>query len=242
MAATAMVGSLHSAAAMQCSSSGDMLVQQQHGVGQRCLVPTVGMSSSHSLVLRKMVVRRSMVETEKRWQCRRSGWKVEVEEEKEQGVRRMGVRAAIGGSVAVETRTQSNEVMGKPTVLVSEKLGDAGIELLRKVANVDCSYNLTQEELISKISLCDALIVRSGTKVTREVFEASNGRLKVGRSFSVSVSLYSFPFLFPLSDENLSCNLCKVLSSAFVAFAGFEGTGPHMECCHLLCNFGLLGP
>lgn len=229
MAATAMVGSLHSAAAMQCSSSGDMLVQQQHGVGQRCLVPTVGMSSSHAVVLRKMVVRRSMVEAEKRRQWWRSGWKVEVEEEKEQG---MGVGAAIGGSVAVETRTQSNEVMGKPTVLVSEKLGDAGIELLRKVANVDCSYNLTQEELISKISLCDALIVRSGTKVTREVFEASNGRLKVGRSFSVSVSLYSFPFLFPLSDENLSCNLCKVLPSACVAFAGFEGTGPHMECCH----------
>lgn len=228
MAATAMVGSLHSAAAMQCSSSGDMLVQQQHGVGQRCLVPTVGMSSSHAVVLRKMAVRRSMVEAEKRRQWWRSGWKVEVEEEKEQG---MGVgAAAIGGSVAVETRTQSNEVMGKPTVLVSEKLGDAGIELLRKVANVDCSYNLTQEELISKISLCDALIVRSGTKVTREVFEASNGRLKVGRSFSVSVSLYSFPFLFTLSDENLSCNLCKVLSG--VAFAGFEGTGPHMECCH----------
>jgi hypothetical protein len=224
-----MVGSLHSAAAMQCSSSGDMLVQQQHGVGQRCLVPTVGMSSSHAVVLRKMVVRRSMVEAEKRRQWWRSGWKVEVEEEKEQG---MGVGAAIGGSVAVETRTQSNEVMGKPTVLVSEKLGDAGIELLRKVANVDCSYNLTQEELISKISLCDALIVRSGTKVTREVFEASNGRLKVGLSFSVSVSLYSFPFLFPLSDENLSCSLCKVLSSACVAFAGFEGTGPHMECCH----------
>ncbi|KAH9575527.1 hypothetical protein CY35_01G114800 [Sphagnum magellanicum] len=176
MAATAMVGSLHSAAATQCSSSGDMLVQQQHGLGQRCLVPTVGMSSSHAVVLRKMVVR-SMVEAEKRRQWWRSGWK--VEEEKEQGPRRMGVGAAIGGSVAVETRTQSNEVMGKPTVLVSEKLGDAGIELLRKVANVDCSYNLTQEELISKISLCDALIVRSGTKVTREVFEASNGRLKV---------------------------------------------------------------
>ena len=51
--------------------------------------------------------------------------------------------------------------------------------MLRKVANVDCSYNLTPEELAAKIPLCDALIVRSGTKVTREVFEAANGRLKV---------------------------------------------------------------
>lgn len=67
----------------------------------------------------------------------------------------------------------------KPTVLVAEKLGQAGLELLKGFANVDCSYNLTQEELCTKISLCDALIVRSGTKVSREVFESSGGRLKV---------------------------------------------------------------
>ncbi|GJQ96275.1 D-3-phosphoglycerate dehydrogenase 1, chloroplastic-like protein [Tanacetum coccineum] len=67
----------------------------------------------------------------------------------------------------------------KPTILVSEKLGDGGLDLLRAFANVDCSYTLSPEELCSKISMCDALIVRSGTKVTRQVFEASKGRLKV---------------------------------------------------------------
>ncbi|KAJ6807826.1 putative D-3-phosphoglycerate dehydrogenase 3, chloroplastic [Iris pallida] len=67
----------------------------------------------------------------------------------------------------------------KPTVLVAEKLGEAGLDLLKSFANVDCSYDLTQEELCTKISLCDALIVRSGTKVGREVFESSGGRLKV---------------------------------------------------------------
>ena len=67
----------------------------------------------------------------------------------------------------------------KPTVLVAEKLGAAGLDLLKDFANVDCAYNLTSEELCTKISLCDALIVRSGTKVSREVFEASGGRLKV---------------------------------------------------------------
>ncbi|XP_058113815.1 D-3-phosphoglycerate dehydrogenase 1, chloroplastic-like [Magnolia sinica] len=70
-------------------------------------------------------------------------------------------------------------VDSKPTVLVSEKLGEAGLHVLRSFTNVDCSYNLSPEELCSKISLCDALIVRSGTKVTREVFEAGKGRLKV---------------------------------------------------------------
>ncbi|XP_059641122.1 D-3-phosphoglycerate dehydrogenase 1, chloroplastic-like [Cornus florida] len=67
----------------------------------------------------------------------------------------------------------------KPTILVSEKLGAAGLELLRSFGNVDCSYELSPEELCTKISLCDALIVRSGTKVTRQVFEAAKGRLKV---------------------------------------------------------------
>ncbi|XP_042383674.1 D-3-phosphoglycerate dehydrogenase 3, chloroplastic-like [Zingiber officinale] len=71
------------------------------------------------------------------------------------------------------------EAVARPTILVAEKLGEAGLGLLREFANVDCSYNLSPEELCVKISLCDALIVRSGTKVTQEVFEASKGRLKV---------------------------------------------------------------
>jgi hypothetical protein len=41
-----------------------------------------------------------------------------------------------------------------------------GIELLKQFANVDTSYNLTPEQLQAKISLADALIVRSATKVT----------------------------------------------------------------------------
>lgn len=73
----------------------------------------------------------------------------------------------------------SASLNAKPTVLVAEKLGEAGIDLLKEFANVDCSYNLSPEELCTKISLCDALIVRSGTKVSREVFESSGGRLKV---------------------------------------------------------------
>ena len=64
-------------------------------------------------------------------------------------------------------------------VLVAEKLDAGGLALLREFANVDCSYGLSPEELRAKISLCDALIVRSGAKVGRDVFEASGGRLRV---------------------------------------------------------------
>ncbi|CAA0829511.1 D-3-phosphoglycerate dehydrogenase 2-chloroplastic [Striga hermonthica] len=67
----------------------------------------------------------------------------------------------------------------RPTVLVSEKLGEAGLDLLRSFGNVECLYSLSPEELCAKVAECDALIVRSGTKVTRQVFEAAKGRLKV---------------------------------------------------------------
>ncbi|KAI3904679.1 hypothetical protein MKW98_014859 [Papaver atlanticum] len=88
------------------------------------------------------------------------------------------------GLDTVETKGKSSGTKDvtketKPTILVSEKLGEAGIKVLESFANVDCSYNLTPEELCKKISNVDALIVRSGTKVSRQVFEASKGRLKV---------------------------------------------------------------
>ncbi|CAA0808776.1 D-3-phosphoglycerate dehydrogenase 2-chloroplastic [Striga hermonthica] len=67
----------------------------------------------------------------------------------------------------------------RPTVLVSEKLGEAGLELLRSFGNVECLYDLSPEDLCAKIGECDALIVRSGTKVTRRVFEAAGRKLKV---------------------------------------------------------------
>lgn len=86
-------------------------------------------------------------------------------------------------SCVLGSSSSSKDIIGnlgsKPTILVSEKLGEAGLEVLRGYGNVECLYDLSQEELCSKISLCDALIVRSGTKVTREVFEAGKGRLKV---------------------------------------------------------------
>ncbi|GBG68532.1 hypothetical protein CBR_g3076 [Chara braunii] len=77
------------------------------------------------------------------------------------------------------SQLQDSPLPTKPTILVAEKLDKQGIELLKEHGNVDCSYNLTLKDLCAKVSLCDALIVRSGTKVTREVFEASRGRLKV---------------------------------------------------------------
>lgn len=96
--------------------------------------------------------------------------------------RSSSVACAVASAAATPSSGAAKKggtVEGKFTILVPEKLGEAGIELLRQYANVDLAYNLTPEELLAKVSLVDALIVRSATKVTREVFEAANGRLKV---------------------------------------------------------------
>lgn len=42
----------------------------------------------------------------------------------------------------------------------------AGLDLLKESVNVDCSYDMTPEQLCAKVSLVDALIIRSGTKAS----------------------------------------------------------------------------
>ena len=57
---------------------------------------------------------------------------------------------------------------GKPsgyTVLVAEKLGKAGIDMLKAYGTVVEAFDMSQQDLCAKVSLCDALIVRSATKV-----------------------------------------------------------------------------
>nr|QKY14865.1 d-3-phosphoglycerate dehydrogenase family (SERA) [Polytomella parva] len=95
------------------------------------------------------------------------------------GARHVPLRQAAVLGRARSVKMSAVASNSKPTVLVAEKLGNAGINMLKNTANVDCSYNLTPDQLCEKVSLTDALIVRSGTKVTRKVFEASKGRLKV---------------------------------------------------------------
>lgn len=65
-------------------------------------------------------------------------------------------------------------------VLVTDHISEEGIEKLREFAEVDVELELSTEELTERIAGYDALVVRSGTKVTKEIIEAgSMGRLKV---------------------------------------------------------------
>lgn len=60
-----------------------------------------------------------------------------------------------------------------------EKLGEATIELVSDSTNVNCSFNLSVEDLCKKIPLVDALIVGSKTNVSPEVLESSYERLRI---------------------------------------------------------------
>jgi D-3-phosphoglycerate dehydrogenase / 2-oxoglutarate reductase len=63
-------------------------------------------------------------------------------------------------------------------VLVTEKLSDAGLALLRERFQVDVREDLASGDLPAEIAPYDALVIRSATRVTAEVLEAAP-RLKV---------------------------------------------------------------
>jgi len=63
-------------------------------------------------------------------------------------------------------------------VLVTEKLSEAGLELLRERFQVDVREDLARGDLAAEIAPYDALVIRSATRVTAEVLDAAS-RLKV---------------------------------------------------------------
>ncbi len=67
-------------------------------------------------------------------------------------------------------------------VLVTEKLAERGIELLRREFEVDVLLGLSPGELLERIGPYDGLIVRSATKVTAEVIERAENLKAIGRA------------------------------------------------------------
>ncbi len=68
-------------------------------------------------------------------------------------------------------------------VLITDPIVEEGIELLRNGgAQVETAYGIKGKELKEKIRDFDALIVRSATKVTREIIEAADNLKVIGRA------------------------------------------------------------
>jgi len=68
-------------------------------------------------------------------------------------------------------------------VLISDALSEEGIQILKE-AGLEVIYKpgLPPEELKKEIAEVDALIIRSGTKVTREIIEAAKNLKVIGRA------------------------------------------------------------
>jgi D-3-phosphoglycerate dehydrogenase len=67
-------------------------------------------------------------------------------------------------------------------VLVSDSLAQDGIDILSKELEVDVKTGLSEDELVSIIRDYDALVVRSGTKVTARIIEAGEQLQVIGRA------------------------------------------------------------
>ena len=63
-------------------------------------------------------------------------------------------------------------------VLIADQINEKGIDELKDVAEVVSNFTISKEELVKEIADYDAIIVRSRTKVTREVIEAAD-KLKI---------------------------------------------------------------
>lgn len=67
-------------------------------------------------------------------------------------------------------------------VLVSDPIDQAGIDILSQVATVDVNTGLSPEELVQIIPEYDALMIRSGSRVTKEIIEAGTQLKIIGRA------------------------------------------------------------
>lgn len=69
-------------------------------------------------------------------------------------------------------------------ILITDHIHKAGIELLQQseIGEVEVATELSKDELLEKVKEADALIVRSKTKVTREIIEAGKKLKVIGRA------------------------------------------------------------
>jgi D-3-phosphoglycerate dehydrogenase / 2-oxoglutarate reductase len=70
----------------------------------------------------------------------------------------------------------------RPKVLVKEKIGDSGVELLRTKFDVDLGIDWDQEQLEANIGDYDGILIRSATKMTAELIGKAKKLKVIGRA------------------------------------------------------------
>jgi D-3-phosphoglycerate dehydrogenase / 2-oxoglutarate reductase len=76
----------------------------------------------------------------------------------------------------------ADEPPARPRVLVAEKIGDSGIELLKRHFDVELGVGWSREELADKIGSYDGILIRSATKLDAELLSRADRLRAVGRA------------------------------------------------------------
>jgi D-3-phosphoglycerate dehydrogenase / 2-oxoglutarate reductase len=71
---------------------------------------------------------------------------------------------------------------GRPKVLVKEKIGDSGVELLREHFDVDLGVDWSDEQLVERIGAYEGILIRSATKMTAELIDKATSLRVIGRA------------------------------------------------------------
>src|ERR1035441_10750876 len=67
-------------------------------------------------------------------------------------------------------------------VLVKEKIGDSGVDLLKEHFDVDLGIDWTDDELAERIGGYEGILIRSATKLTAELIDRATNLRAIGRS------------------------------------------------------------
>ena len=67
-------------------------------------------------------------------------------------------------------------------VLVKEKIGDSGVELLREHFDVDLGFDWSDEQLAERIGEYHGILIRSATKLTAELIDKATNMRAIGRA------------------------------------------------------------
>jgi D-3-phosphoglycerate dehydrogenase len=84
---------------------------------------------------------------------------------------------------ATESVSEGAQADGaRPRVLVAEKIGDSGIELLQTYFDVDLGVGWSRKELSDRIGEYDGILIRSATKLDAELLARAERLRAVGRA------------------------------------------------------------
>ena len=98
------------------------------------------------------------------------------------GVYRVGRREDRVMSAVESTPAGATAGGERLKVLVKEKIGDSGVELLREHFDVDLGLDWSDEELAQRIGDYHGILIRSATKLTAELIDRATNLRAIGRA------------------------------------------------------------